>query len=67
MNMFRVQNSGYDSPRKTLRVVEKDPNLGKKAAETVQPMTLIDTLLIKRHPIIRGRGSIINCEILSLI
>ena len=33
-------------------VLEEDPNLGKKAAKTVQPTTLIDAPLIKQHPLV---------------
>ena len=32
MVVFRVKKSGYDSPKTNLRVLEEDPNVGKKAS-----------------------------------
>lgn len=42
MIVFRVKNSGYDSPRDTLTVLEEDPNIGQKAVKTSFTETPID-------------------------
>ena len=41
--MFRVEKSGYDSPRTTLSVLEEDANVCHEDAKTAPIDNLVDT------------------------